>query len=337
MSKKHHGDSHHHHHHKAFGHHHHHSGYEFQFGTRADDVLEGTPDRDVIFGRKGNDTIVGNDGNDWLFGGKGKDLLEGGNGNDKLFGDRGADELYGNDGNDWLYGGRGNDLLDGGAGSDKVFGGKGNDVAVFSLENDAVADACGSVVRDFYDGGAGHDILRLMLTVDELARDDVQKDIQDFRDFLEANGGKCGGTGEIFEFESLNLTVRNFEELDVAGNAPPKAHPDHYIVKVGASVVYSPDEGVLANDTDPDGQPAPLTAVLVGDGPEHALEFDLFDDGGFSYTPEPGYFGPDPFTYQAYDGADYSDVTNVMINVQPDEPPPPPPPPAMFDVDGMFA
>jgi Ca2+-binding RTX toxin-like protein len=374
MSNAHRGDSHHSDNrddHDLLWDHHHHS-HDFVFGTRADDILNGSEGRDVIFGGKGHDEIFGNGGNDWLFGGKGKDLLDGGAGDDKLFGGKGNDELYGGDGkdlldggsgNDQLFGGAGddkllggkgndqlfggdgrdlldggsgNDLLDGGAGSDKVFGGKGNDVAVFTLAENANLDACAHAVPDFYDGGDGRDILRLILTPEELAREDVRNDIQEFQDFLDANAGKCGGTGEVFVFESLNLVVRNFEELEVpATNAEPKALPDSYIVKMGDSIAVSAANGVLANDTDPDGQPMPLTAVLVGDGPAHAVAFDLFADGSFNYTPDPTYYGADPFTYQASDGQDLSNVATVTLNVQPDEPPPPPPPP-MLEIDGLF-
>jgi len=70
--------------------------------------------------------------------------------------------------------------------------------------------------------------------------------------------------------------------------------------------------GVLANDTDAEGDP--LTAQLVG-GPSHAAEFTLSVDGSFQYTPEEDYNGADAFTYRAYDGTGYSDVATVEISV----------------------
>src|SRR2546425_2590286 len=56
--------------------------------------------------------------------------------------------------------------------------------------------------------------------------------------------------------------------------------------------------GVLANDTDVDGDP--LTAILVN-GPAHGT-LSLNSDGSFTYTPALNYNGPDSFTYKANDG-----------------------------------
>ena len=319
MGHKHHGHSHHsHHHHKHdwFGDHHH-AGHGFVFGTRGDDVLNGTDASDFIFGRNGNDHIAGGDGNDWLDGDKGKDVLEGGSGNDKLFGDKGCDELYGGDGKDWLFGGKGNDLLDGGAGSDKVFGGKGNDVAVYAAAENASADACGH--GDFYDGGKGHDVLRLVLTPEELKSDAVQADIAAFQEFLAEHSKGHGGHGEIFEFSAFDLTVRNFEALEIeSGNTPPVGTDDEYTIAEDTQLIVHANpvnKGILANDSDADGDA--LTAILV-DGPEHGT-LELDDDGSFVYTPNADYNndidGPDGFSYLAYDGTDESQITSVVINV----------------------
>ena len=56
---------------------------------------------------------------------------------------------------------------------------------------------------------------------------------------------------------------------------------------------------VLGNDSDVDGNP--LTAILVS-GPSHGT-LTLNADGGFTYTPDVNYNGPDSFTYKANDGA----------------------------------
>ncbi|MCX5660877.1 MAG: Ig-like domain-containing protein [Planctomycetota bacterium] len=69
--------------------------------------------------------------------------------------------------------------------------------------------------------------------------------------------------------------------------------------------------GVLANDTDVDS--SNLSAILVA-GPGHGtLGFNA--DGSFVYTPAPGYFGPDAFTYKANDGSVDSTVATVNLNV----------------------
>ena len=55
---------------------------------------------------------------------------------------------------------------------------------------------------------------------------------------------------------------------------------------------------MLANDTDPDGDP--LTAALVA-GPTHGT-LTLNPDGSFTYTPDPASSAPTRFTYRASDG-----------------------------------
>ena len=69
--------------------------------------------------------------------------------------------------------------------------------------------------------------------------------------------------------------------------------------------------GVLGNDTDVDGDE--LSAVLVS-GPEHGA-LELAPDGGFTYTPNPDFHGPDTFSYKANDGSVDSPPANVSIAV----------------------
>jgi VCBS repeat-containing protein len=298
MGRKHHGhwfgDWHHAHHHHA------HHAHDYLFGDRGDNVLVGTDDSSALIGRRGNDELFGNGGNDWLSGG------------------RGNDQLFGGDGRDWLVGGRGNDLLDGGAGNDKVFAGRGDDIAVYSLAENADNGGCGG--GDFYDGGKGNDVLRLILTADELADPDVQADLAAFETFLADNPSGCGRNGEVFQFKSFDLSVRNFEALEIQGgelppagnNTPPEGMDDAVETLEDEAVIID----VLANDTDADGDP--LTAVVV-EGPQHGT-LEMNADGTFTYTPDADYnsnFGPDGFTYRASDGVDQSEVTSVMINVTP--------------------
>jgi VCBS repeat-containing protein len=69
--------------------------------------------------------------------------------------------------------------------------------------------------------------------------------------------------------------------------------------------------GVLANDTDPDGNP--LTAVLVS-GPANGT-LTLNANGSLVYTPNAGFNGTDQFTYRANDGTTNSNVATVTITV----------------------
>ena len=70
-------------------------------------------------------------------------------------------------------------------------------------------------------------------------------------------------------------------------------------------------KGVLANDTDADGDT--LTAVLASGSAHGALTLNA--DGSFSYTPATGYSGTDRFTYRAFDGTAYSNIATVNLTI----------------------
>lgn len=115
-------------------------GLALNFGTVANDWLEGTASADQVhgvggddelLGLGGNDALWGEDGNDLLRGAAGHDALDGGAGNDQLYGGNDHDQLLGGLGDDRLYGEAGNDVLRGGAGNDYLNGGAGSDTYLF--------------------------------------------------------------------------------------------------------------------------------------------------------------------------------------------------------------
>lgn len=59
--------------------------------------------------------------------------------------------------------------------------------------------------------------------------------------------------------------------------------------------------------------PGPLSANVVA-GPANGA-VSLNSNGSFTYTPAPGFFGSDSFTYQASDGTETSNIASVSINV----------------------
>jgi len=101
-----------------------------------------------------------------------------------------------------------------------------------------------------------------------------------------------------------------------AVNAPVTAADSYTTNEDTPRVVAAP--GVLANDTDPNGDA--LTVALVT-GPAHGT-LTLNANGSFTYTPAANYFGPDSFIYRASDGTNLSQNTNVLLTVSsvPDAP-----------------
>ncbi len=96
-----------------------------------------------------------------------------------------------------------------------------------------------------------------------------------------------------------------------AVNDGPVAATDAYSIAEDGALAVEAEEGVLANDTDADGDT--LTVSLV-DEPSHGT-VTLGQDGSFQYAPEPGFHGEDSFTYLASDGQSQSAVTMVAIAV----------------------
>ena len=88
------------------------------------------------------------------------------------------------------------------------------------------------------------------------------------------------------------------------------ADDSYYVVPDGQRIAAEV-EGVLANDTDFQGDP--LTASLDS-GPANGI-LALDPTGAFTYTPDPGFVGSDSFTYTASDSAVSSPVTTVTISV----------------------
>ncbi|QUD89133.1 Ig-like domain-containing protein [Phenylobacterium montanum] len=94
---------------------------------------------------------------------------------------------------------------------------------------------------------------------------------------------------------------------------PPVAAADAYSAHAGSTLSIAAAQGVLANDTDPNGKA--LTASLIaGGGPQHGT-LTLNVDGSFTYAPAAGYAGADSFTYVASDSAGGSSPTKVTLNV----------------------
>jgi len=123
-------------------------------------------------------------------------------------------------------------------------------------------------------------------------------------DFVVENLPPPGYTGLKVEFTSA-LAVG-------APQVPPVAQDDTFTTDEDVPLVVAAP-GVLANDTDANGDP--LTAHLVS-GPTHGSVV-LNEDGSFTYTPSANVNGADQFTYAAHDGTEDSNIATVHITVLP--------------------
>jgi VCBS repeat-containing protein len=96
-------------------------------------------------------------------------------------------------------------------------------------------------------------------------------------------------------------------------NDEPVAAADSGSTDEDVPLTVAAAQGVLANDTDPDG--GPLTATKVSDAAHGAVT--LNPDGSYRYEPAPDYHGEDSFAYRASDGAADSSTATVTITVGP--------------------
>ncbi|APG58996.1 HYR domain-containing protein [Christiangramia salexigens] len=119
---------------------------------------------------------------------------------------------------------------------------------------------------------------------------------------IEFTATDAAGNKEVCSFKVLVQ-----EESDTA----PVAQAEEYSITEGTTLEVSQQDGVLANDSDPNGDP--LTAVLISDVSNGVL--NLNPDGSFSYTPNDGFLATDSFTYVASDGSENSIEITVSISV----------------------
>lgn len=132
---------------------------QIQFGTEADNSMNGTLASDLIFGMGGNDiitrgTLAGSDGVDCMFGGAGNDTVTGGENTDTIAGGLGDDSLDGEGAADLVLGGLGNDIVSGNFGDDVLFGNAGQDTVLGGGDSDMMYGGAGD---DSLDGQAGND------------------------------------------------------------------------------------------------------------------------------------------------------------------------------------
>jgi hypothetical protein len=112
--------------------------------------------------------------------------------------------------------------------------------------------------------------------------------------------------GTSCENQTLQITVNT-----VSGNNPPIANDDSYSTPQD-TVLNVPVQGVLENDTDPDGDP--MTVELLSNGNNGTAL--LNSDGSFTYTPINGFAGDDSFSYEAHDNnGGVSSPATVSISV----------------------
>jgi VCBS repeat-containing protein len=200
------------------------------------------------------------------------------------------------------------------AGSDLLVGGSGS--VIDGKAGDDILVSVGADPAFVFRPGDGNDVvINFTPGVDVLALTGFSygsfRDVQSL--LHSANGGQDTlvdfGDGNSFMLKGVAVADLHASDFSLA---PPAAHDDAYTTNEDTPLVIAA-AGVLANDTDPDGNA--LSASLVSNPAHGTLTFN--SNGSLVYTPAANYFGADSFTYKASDGAADSNIATVTITVTP--------------------
>jgi VCBS repeat-containing protein len=124
------------------------------------------------------------------------------------------------------------------------------------------------------------------------------------------DAGYVGADGFTYTLTDGAMTDSAVVAIDVV-NLSPVALPDAYEATSGAARTVAAGQGVLANDSDPDGDI--LTATWASDPSNGSLY--LLSDGSFTYMSDPGFVGTDSFTYRPTDGIALAGAVTVTMIV----------------------
>ena len=123
------------------------------------------------------------------------------------------------------------------------------------------------------------------------------------------NNNLDGWVDEL-RFYSGGLALAEIQALALVANRPPEVQDDAYAGSIDQMLTIAAP-GVLANDTEVDGDP--VTVALVYNVAQGVLS--LSTNGGFTYIPPNGFFGQTFFRYHALDKDGTSAVANVTLTI----------------------
>lgn len=129
------------------------------------------------------------------------------------------------------------------------------------------------------------------------------------------------GVLTVLGVAALGLTGAAAAHADDAPNSVPDAWDDAYGMVQGSTLTVDAASGILANDTDPDGDLLTVVQVYNYD----PAELTVNPDGSFSFTPAAGFTGVATFNYNADDGHQhwsYSRTVSITVEAAPVVPAP---------------
>lgn len=98
-------------------------------------------------------------------------------------------------------------------------------------------------------------------------------------------------------------------------NEPPSAQPDAYTLDEDNVLNVNAEQGILANDSDPDGEPLVIQQPLLSSTSNG--ELNVAATGAFVYTPQANFNGSDSFSYKLIDSAQQESTATVTLTINP--------------------
>lgn len=292
-------------------------GADFVNSGDDDDSVQGNDGNDTIQAGEGNDTVTGDLGDDVIYGGTREDATDpthltddvdpdADNNRDLLAGGMGNDSVYGGDDDDTLSGGIGDDYLDGGIDDDMIMGDAGNDAIVGGHGADSMY---GGGDRDVFTGVTAGDVIEGGESGDDFDTLDL-RGAGPVRVTFNPTDAEAGTVEFLDDLGNVtgSMTFIEIENVIVPTDGAPTANPDTATVDEDGDLPID----VLANDTDPDGQPLTVTSATA----EHG-EVTINSDGTITYSPIMNYNGPDTITYTVTDPDGNTSTTTVTVTVNP--------------------
>jgi VCBS repeat-containing protein len=239
-------------------------------------------------------TLVGTAGDDRLVGTSHDDVIVARSGNDVVRARGGDDKVCDNGGTDHVLLGPGEDEAGGGSGSDRLDGGSGDDWLAGRNGNDRITGGAGA---DRLIGELGNDTLRGNSGPDNL-------------------GGGPGTDNCLGGPGRDRIRTCETGETRETADRPPVAADD----TDSTGEVTAKDLGILANDSDPDGDPLRVASVDTT-GTTGAVSITgggtgiRYDPGNHFASLAPGESATDHFTYTLTRGTAPATVTVTVAGV----------------------
>ena len=205
----------------------------------------------------------------------------------EALGDTGGVGLTGGGGRDWIVGGSGADLLSGGAGADVISGGTGDDIIQGGTGDDTISGGDGDDTAEY--GG----------------------NFADYTVTLGTGGATVSGAEGTDVLTGVeHLAFADFSVFADGTNNAPVVTADSVTATEDTPVTIAVS-GLLANDTDADGDA--LTIASVGDAVGGTVALD--GSGDVVFTPTADFSGTARFDYTAADGQGGTATATVTVAV----------------------